>query len=163
MSGRGVLVYGSLLHRPTLEATLSEATVATAVPVRVEGYRRSFNKPSAHREGENGETAILNAEPDADAWLNAVLVPGVPDDEFEYYRQREYRYDLVDVTAEHVEPYDDGNTRSITGLDERLIATSEGELTDPEPIPYYAAKCLEGARGWGETFLTDFLVTTDRL
>jgi hypothetical protein len=33
MTGCGVLVYGSLLHEPTLAATLSEATVADAVLV----------------------------------------------------------------------------------------------------------------------------------
>ncbi|MFB6083258.1 MAG: hypothetical protein ABEJ94_03315 [Halorientalis sp.] len=163
MTGHGILVYGSLLHEPTLTATLSAETVAEAVPVEVHGYRRRFDKASAHREGENGETAILNAAPEAGAWLNAVLVPDVPDDEFEEYRRREYRYDLVDVPATDVVPYDAADGPLVERLDERLIATSDGGLDDPEPIPYYAAKCVEGARGWGESFLADFLVTTDRV
>ncbi|MFB6189242.1 MAG: hypothetical protein ABEI57_05115, partial [Halapricum sp.] len=106
---------------------------------------------------------ILNTEPDPDAWLNAVLVPAVPDNEFEEYERREYRYDLVDVPPSNVTPYDNTHEGTTDGIDERLIATSEGALDDPEPIPYYAAKCIEGARGWGEKFLADFLVTTDRL
>lgn len=163
MTGRGVLVYGSLLHRATLAATLSEATVEAAVPVRVAGYRRAFNKASKHREGEDGETAILNAEPDPEAWLNAVLVPDVPDAEFEHYRQREYRYDLVDVPAGDVTPYDAGDRQLVAAIDERLVATSDGGLTDPEPIPYYVAKCVDGAAEWGDRFLADFVVTTDRV
>lgn len=162
MTGRGVLVYGSLLYRDSLAATFSEATVADAVPVRVEGYRRSFNKVSAHREGEDGQQAILNTEP-ADAWCNAVLVPDTPDDEFAEYREREYRYDLVDVPAADVTAYDEADRPVVTGQGERLIATSEGGLDDPEPVPYYADMCVEGARSWGEQFLADFLVTTHRV
>jgi hypothetical protein len=163
MTGRGVLVYGSLLHESTLSATLSADTVADAVPVEVHGYRRRFDKASAHREGEDGETAILNVAPEPGQWLNAVLVPDVPDDEFTEYRKREYRYELVDVPPSDVLPYDAAEATTVERLDERLIATSEGGLDDPEPIPYYAAKCVEGARGWGEEFLSDFLVTTDRV
>lgn len=163
MTGRGVLVYGSLLHEPTLSATLSATTVADAIPVKVHGYRRRFDKASAHREGVDGETAILNVAPESGEWLNAVLVPDVPDDEFTEYRKREYRYDLVDVPPSDLRPYDAADATTVGRLDERLIATSEGGLDDPEPIPYYVDKCVEGARGWGEGFLTDFLVTTDRV
>lgn len=163
MSGRGVLVYGSLLDPSELEATLSAETVAEAIPVEVHGYRRSFNKVSAHREGENGEKAILNTEPDPDAWCNAVLVPDVPDDEYERYRQREYRYEMVDVPATDVAAYDGYEQERVAALDERLIATSEGSLDDPSPIPYYVAMCVDGAREWGEDFLADFVVTTERV
>jgi len=162
MSGRGVLVYGSLLHEPTLAATFSEATVANAVPVKVDGYRRRFDKASAYREGEDGEMAILNAASEPESWLNAVLVPDVPEAEFEEYERREFRYELEDVPASDVTPYREAEESLVERLDARLLATSEGGLEDPEPIPYYAAKCVEGARGWGEKFLVDFLVTTDR-
>lgn len=160
---RGVLVYGSLLDAEDLTATLSAESVADAVPVRVDGYRRSFNKPSKGREGANGEKAILNAQPEADAWLNAVLVPDVPDDEFERYRAREYRYDLVDVPTADLHPYDEADWPAVERAAERLLAVSEGTLTDPRPIPYYATMCVEGAREWGEDFLADFLVTTHRV
>lgn len=160
---RGVLVYGSLLNEGELTETLSAASVADAVPVRVDGYRRSFNKPSKGREGANGEKAILNTEPDADAWLNAVLVPDVPDGEFERYRAREYRYDLVDVPPASLTPYDESDGGVAERQDERLLAVSEGTLTDPRPIPSYAGMCVEGARAWGEAFLADFLVTTHRV
>ncbi|WP_246986708.1 hypothetical protein [Halorientalis marina] len=163
MTSRGVLVYGSLLDPEELKATLSPETVAEAIPVAVEGYRRSFNKVSAHREGENGEKAICNVEPDPDARLNAVLVPDVPDDEYERYREREYRYEMVDVPATRVSTYEGYNGGQVKALDERLIATSEGGLTDPEPIPYYVAMCVDGAREWGEKFLADFVVTTERV
>ncbi|WP_336000287.1 hypothetical protein [Halorientalis halophila] len=163
MTGRGVLVYGSLLHEPTLAATFSEGTVADAVPVEVDGYRRRFDKASAYREGDGGETAILNAAPDPESWLNAVLVPDVPEGEFEEYERREFRYELVDVPANDVTPYFEADEPVVEPLDERLIATSDGGLDDPEPIPYYADQCVEGARGWGEKFLADFLVTTDRV
>lgn len=109
MTGRGVLVYGSLLDPAELEATLSVETVDRAFPVEVHGYRRSFNKVSAHREGENGEKAILNTEPDPDAWCNAVLVPDVPDEEYEHYRQREYRYEMVDVPETDIVAYEGKN------------------------------------------------------
>ncbi|WP_247006692.1 hypothetical protein [Halorientalis litorea] len=160
---RGVLTYGSLLNEGELTETLSAESVADAVPVRVDGYRRSFNKPSKGREGVNGEKAILNAEPESGAWLNAVLVPEVPDDEFERYRAREYRYDLTDVPAAAVTTYDDGDGAAVERPTERLLAVSEGTLTDPRPIPYYARMCVEGAREWGEAFLADFLVTTHRI
>jgi cation transport regulator ChaC len=163
VTGRGVLVYGSLLDPAELEATLSPETVERAFPVEVHGYRRSFNKVSAHREGENGEQAICNTEPDADAWLNAVLVPDVPDDEYELYREREYRYEMVDVPATETISYESKNEGAVATLDERLIATSEGGLDDPEPIPYYVAMCVDGAREWGTKFLADFVVTTDRV
>ena len=160
---RGVLVYGSLLDTEDLTATLSAETVAAAVPVRVEGYRRSFNKVSEGREGEDGQKAILNAERESGAWLNAVLAPDVPDEEFERYRAREYRYDLTDVPAAAVTTYDEGDRAAVERPGERLLATSEGTLTDPRPIPYYARLCVEGAREWGEEFLADFLVTTHRV
>lgn len=163
MTGTGILVYGSLLQREVLAGTLSEGTVADAIPVTVDGYRRSFNKPSGYRRGESDETAILNAEPDPGAWLNALLVPDVPDEEFERYRQREHRYELVDVPAADVSPYDSSHEGTIRELDERLIATSEGTLDEPEPIPYYVADCVDGAAEWGDSFLTDFLVTTHRV
>lgn len=163
MSATGILVYGSLLQRDVLAGTLSDATVADAVPVTVDGYRRSFNKPSGYRRGENDETAILNAEPDPDGWLNAVLVPDVPEEEFERYRQREHRYDLVDVPAADVTPYDDTHEGRPGTLDERLIATSEGTLDEPEPIPYYVTDSIDGAAEWGDSFLADFLVTTHRV
>ncbi|MFB6142245.1 MAG: hypothetical protein ABEJ30_02750 [Halorientalis sp.] len=159
---RGVLVYGSLLDPAALAATLSAATAADAVPVRVAGYRRTFGMASRYREGEDGETAILTAEPDPEAWLNAVLVPDVPDEEFAVYRQREQRYDLVDVPAESVTAYHEPDAPTVAGQDERLLAVSERGLEDPEPIPYYAADCLAGARAWDEEFLADFLVTTSR-
>ena len=162
-TGRGVLVYGSLLDPAELEATLSPGTVAEAIPVTVEGYRRSFNKVSAHREGENGETAICNAEPDPDARLNAVLVPDVPDAEYERYREREYRYEMVEVPTADISAYEGHDEERVAALDERLIATSEGGLADPEPIPYYVAMCVDGAREWGEKFLADFVVTTERV
>jgi hypothetical protein len=69
----------------------------------------------------------------------------------------------VDVPPSDVISYDAADAATVECLDERLIATGEGGLDDPEPIPYYAAKCVEGARGWGEGFLADFLVTTDRV
>jgi len=163
VTGRGVLVYGSLLDPAELEATLSPETVDRAFPVEVHGYRRSFNKISAHREGENGEQAILNTEPAPDAWCNAVLVPDVPDAEYELYREREYRYEMVDVPATDVVAYDGQKEGQVEALDERLIATSEGGLEDPSPIPYYVGMCVEGAREWGEDFLADFVVTTDRV
>jgi cation transport regulator ChaC len=163
VTGRGVLVYGSLLDPAELEATLSPATVERAFPVEVHGYRRSFNKVSAHREGEHGEQAICNTEPDPDAWLNAVLVPDVPADEYELYREREYRYEMVNVPATDLVAYDGEKETTVAALDERLIATSEGGLDDPEPIPYYVAMCVDGARSWGEKFLADFVVTTERV
>ncbi|MFB6165153.1 MAG: hypothetical protein ABEJ31_08340 [Haloarculaceae archaeon] len=173
---RGILVYGSLLHRETLAATLSPETVAEAVPVTVHGYRRAFSMRSQYREGEGGQRGILNAEPAPDARLSAVFVPDVPDDEFEWYRAREARYDLVDVPAADVEPFpqagDDGRgdardaidredaRAAIDRQDARLIATGEPVADTPEPIPYYAAKCVDGARDWGEAFLAEFLLTT---
>jgi len=118
---------------------------------------------SAHREGEGGGKAILNAEPDPDAHLNAVLVLDVPDTEYERYREREYRYEMVDVPADRISTYEGYSDERVAPLDERLIAASGDGLDDPEPIPYHVTMCVEGARKWGEKFLADFVVTTERV
>ncbi|WP_157525806.1 hypothetical protein [Halorientalis sp. IM1011] len=54
----------------------------------MDGYRRRFDRVSASREGEGGETAILNATFEPGSWLTAVLGQDVPNVKFEEYERR---------------------------------------------------------------------------
>lgn len=136
------------------------------LPVRVEGYKRSFRQKSLHREGRNGERAILTVHPSQDHWFNAVVMP-IDDENMDYYGQREAGYTIKEVDPENVEPYRDEELSvqrqgGLAGFDELVTAVGDRPLEDPQPIPYYVSICVEGARHWGDRFLRDFLVTTHR-
>lgn len=162
----GVLGYGSLLHPGEVRAIFG-VEEEELVPVRVEGYRRSFRQKSLHREGREGERAILTVHPDPDHWYNAVLAP-LDEEDMEYYRQREAGYTVTEVPLGDVEAYEDEEiaTENHVGTgsyDELVTAVGDRPLDDPRPIPNYVSLCVEGARHWGDGFLRDFLVTTHRV
>ncbi|MDY7080917.1 MAG: hypothetical protein SXQ77_00560, partial [Halobacteria archaeon] len=151
--------YGSLIN-PDEITSFFACTEPDLVPVRVEGFRRSFAQKSLHREGENGESAIMTVEKSDNNWFNATLFP-VTGDEFEGYKIREGGYTIVDVETRNVTPYADYSF-SPSDYDRIVTAVGDRPLEDPRPIPYYASMCVEGAKEWGDSFLADFLVTTYR-
>lgn len=162
----GILGYGSLLNPREVEAMFG-VEEALLKPVRVDGYRRSFTQKSLVREGDSGERAILTVQPSPEEWFNAVVVP-LADEDMDYYRQREAGYTVTEVDPQDVETYRDkelGVTRNIDvdRFDRFVTAVGDRPLEDPRPIPYYVSICVEGARHWGDTFLTDFVVTTHRV
>lgn len=153
--GYNIIVYGSLLNKSELDSVF-DVTESEYIPVKIEGFKRSFNQSVTWREGENGERGVLTVFPDENAWINAVIVQNVPEKQFEAYCQREQGYTIVTVPSEKITPYSADS--QITQSAE--IAVGVLWLDSVEPVPEYKELCLEGAKFWGDEFYSDFIETT---
>jgi hypothetical protein len=170
-----LLVYGSLMH--PAERAAHGARDRPVVPVRVRGFRRSFEQePSWRGDGGDGR-GVLTVRRSAGHWLNAVLIPGFTDGELASLDQRERGYTRTPVPPSAIEAYPSGArdstaragspTRGATdpaGLEHEEIVVYVGRdgLRNQElrPNPAYLELCVEAARRLGPEFLDDFLATT---
>jgi len=151
----GILTYGSLLNTDELEELFPEANY---VPVRIDGYRRHFAQKSTFRDGENGERGVLAVEEDENSWCNGLLIYPIEQSEFDEYKERESGYEISEIEINCISPYKNHTLPELTDV---VIPCGARPLSNPKPIPTYAALCIEGAQEWGDQFVTDFLLTTD--
>lgn len=163
----GIVGYGSLLSPDEL-APFLDTDAARVVPVRVDGFRRTFNQESVWRvrasDGDEDERAVLNAVRDDEASMNAVLVPDLSAGEYEALRARESGYRMVEVEDGDIEPYGADAEDALpetAGCGVVLISTGNRVDESIRPIPEYVETCLKGARCWGDGFRDDFLRTTE--
>jgi hypothetical protein len=156
----GVLGYGSILSPDDIDDLAPGGTEA-AIPVRVSGFARRFNQEASWRDTDGRERAVLNVEPEAEAWFNAVLLPDLDRESYATFRERERGYRLVEVEADELEPYDPEDGDRTDAIDIVLVAVGERTATDIDPIPEYVDICLEGAAHWGAEFEAEFLGTTE--
>ncbi len=170
-----LLVYGSLMHPAELAAHLGRDHAV--VPVRVRGFRRSFEQEPSWRKGGDDGRGVLTVRRSPEHWLNAVLTRGFSDSELASLDHRERGYTREPVPASAVEPYATGdpaatgdagspaNGGSVMGRfeDEEIVVYVGGESLRNEglrPNPAYLELCVEAARRLGPEFLDDFLATT---
>lgn len=155
-----VVWYGSLLA-PEEMRDVSADVPDRAVPVKVEGFRRTLDQESSWRGGDGKHRGVATVARDPDSWFNGVLVADLDRAAFERYREREEGYTLVEVRPGAIEPYD-GDRADVTGdLELVLVAEGDKRREDIEPKRTYRDLCLAGARHWGEEFYDDFLATTE--
>lgn len=104
----------------------------------------------------DGERGTLTAFPTEGSWINAILVQGISEDQFEEYRQREQGYTIMTVQKEVITPYDE----KVQIEQSAKIAVGKLWLDSVEPIPEYKQLCFDGAKTWGDEFHSDFVETT---
>lgn len=159
----GVLGYGSILDPGNLDDVVEDGE-RTAIPVKVFGFKRTFNQEASWREVNGRERGVLNVERADGGWFNAILLPDLDREEFRMYRERERGYTLIEVESDAVEPYDDTDERRIDELDLLLVPTGKKRRDDIDPIPEYVRICARGAAHWRSQraeFYRDFLDTTE--
>jgi cation transport regulator ChaC len=164
-----LLAYGSLMHPAELAR---HCTGTRSVPVRVQGFRRSFSQEPSWRNGEGAERGVLTVRRSASDWLNAILVSGSRTDALRdvdcgsgdgalrSIDQRERGYTRVVVPLADVEPY---ATHEIDPLITEIgLYIGRDEKWNDELMPNraYLKLCIEAAGLWGSEFAGDFLRTT---
>lgn len=165
----GLLVYGSLMHPDELAPHV--ARDRRVVPVRAQGFRRSFEQEPSWRKGEVGKRGVLTVRPSPGHWINGVVVQGYDARDLRSLDQRERGYTRESVPVTAVEPYpplretgpaSDRLSASTPIDDEIAIYVGRNELLNPDllPNPAYLELCVEAARRLGAEFLDDFLATT---
>ena len=178
-----VLGYGSLLHPDSLRRTLPQVKIDGIRPVYVAGARRLFNLVSpgwARLAGavHGKRVAALNAYPAAGAQMNAVAfyikkeeIGPLDRREFCYYKIPNVPFvDWEKQSAASPSPQDNGLYYSVMDaatLKKRFPQRYREEYeplgvdgllgSDVLPQEEYLSVCLQGARVWGEAFLTFFL------
>lgn len=164
-----LLAYGSLMHPDELAKHCARTQ---SVPVRVQGFRRSFLQEPSWRTGEGVERGVLTVRRSAGDWFNAILVCGFADDArkssdggsgtdaLRSIDQRERGYTRVVVPGEDVEPYAMHEVDPL--IDEIGLYTGREEKWNEELLPNraYLKLCVEAAALWGSEFARDFLRTT---
>ncbi len=152
----GIIVYGSLID--TNETTLQGLETIDAVPVRLKGYRRSFNLKPSWRKGSGRSIAVLNVERSPDHWINGVclLLEG---SELAALDERERGYNRESVPAETVECYPQHDLPENISF---FIYVGKEEKIDLRILPNsgYLDICIAGALSRGEDFCAEFMTTT---
>ena len=178
-----VLGYGSLLHPDSLRRTLPHVKKGGIRPVRVGGTRRIFNLVSPGwaklAGGVRGRrVAALNAVPATEARMNAVAF-FLEEEEIGPLDRREFCYEKIKnvpfadwgkLPVECSAEPENGLYYSVMDAaklkarfpqryrDEYQPLGADGLLSDDVlPQEDYLSVCLQGARLWGDDFLTFFL------
>lgn len=157
-----VVWYGSLMAREEMR-NVSTTAPEHAVPVKVEGFRRTFDQETSWRGGDGNQRGVANVVRDPDSWFNGLLVPDLDRDAFVRYRDREEGYTMVEVSRGSIEPYDSERRTALERADIVLVAVGDKRREDIEPKAEYIEICRKGAREWGEEFYADFLDTSEGL
>ncbi len=170
-----LLVYGSLMH--PAERAAHVARDRPVVPVRVRGFRRSFEQEPSWRKGGGDGRGVLTVRRSPDRWLNAVLIRGYDESELTSLDHRERGYTREPVPAAAVEPYATGDPAAAGDAgapadghpgvarfedEEIVVYVGRDSLRNKElrPNPAYLALYVEAARRLGPEFLDNFLATT---
>lgn len=158
-----VIGYGSLLSPNEILPFLDKNFVC-ATPVRIEGFRRTFNQESTWRaKATDAEAkAVLNAVIDEEYSMNGIFLPNLSQHEYTVLRDRERGYRMVEVEPEYIEPYfSKEDDEDFPESDIVLVPTGKRVSEGIRPVPEYIDICLDGARYWGDEFYHDFLRTTE--
>lgn len=157
-----VFAYGSLMQPDSLRRSLPDIDLSQCRPAVLTAYTRCFgiafpndgsqpDKAYFDSKGERPEIVLLcDVVSDAGAWTNGVCLP-VNAAQLDALRDRERRYDLIDVT-ESVEAYP-----SISPLIGAVgVFTGKAEFTKPAEIARgvlssaYLETVRAGARHWDQ-------------
>jgi len=157
-----LFTYGSLIVRREI-ARVFRMRRLTVRPVRVRGLRRAFSVCIARwlEDPPEGRTGVLNLHRDRSTWCNGLLLRPVSPEGFEAYARREFGYRLCRVDTNRVEYYGPGERALPEGVS--LYTCRVDDRHTDEGLggyPSYRARCLRGARSWGESFYRDFLAST---
>lgn len=157
-----VFAYGSLIH-PSEYAVMFPSAANDAIPVRLDGFTRTFEQETTFRGAAGNGDATLTVTRDASSWVNGILIPNVSETELAEYEEREEGYTLERVPAQEFEPYSSENQRIVDECKEVIVPVGNRKLDTPTPVPEYLALATTGASLHGDEFLTDFVLTTHKL
>jgi hypothetical protein len=152
----GIIAYGSLINRQETEAQM--AAPEYIIPIRLEGFKRSFNQRPAWRKSTGKHCAVLNAQRSRQGWLNAVCYC-YSNFDFTALDIRERGYSRTSVEPDQINHYPEHKMAKIENIF-IYLGKKEYENEILLPNPDYLNTCLVGAQGWGEKFFCDFLDTT---
>ena len=152
----GIIVYGSLIDAN--ETASQDLGVIDSFPVKVMGYRRSFNLMPSWREGSGRSIAVLNVECSPDHWINGVCLL-LESCELAALDVRERGYNREGVPAETVECYPQHDLPENISF---FIYVGKEEKIDLRILPNsdYLDICIAGALSRGEDFCAEFMTTT---
>lgn len=149
------IVYGSLLN--TNELQKQGISIDDIVFVKLKGFKRVFNQLPSWREVEGIEKAVMNIEADENAWMNAIAIKGLSDEQLEALDERERGYDRLHLKDGDVTIYGSGGVLS----DCVVYRGKEGkQSSEILPNKEYFQICLEGAKSHFGEFYEDYLRTT---
>lgn len=154
----GLLTYGSLMH--PAEVTRYFNRDLLRVPVRVQGFQRSFSQEPSWRTGRADERGVLTVRADVRRWFNAILVCGCDDHTLLDLDDRERGYARMTVSVSAIEPY---SAADLTRLVSRVFVYAGRDdkwNADLRPNSDYLALCIDAAGQWGRQFRDDFIATT---
>ncbi len=160
----GLLVYGSLLHPEEIDTVFGPLS-EEPIPVRVEGFRRVFNKYVSERlrKPRGNCAAVLNLRRRESSWFNGLLIQFVSPVGLNKYASRERAYRITRIPEKSIRRHGRTGRPTPDSLNAYYTCLLEegDDLSDRiEPIPSYLDLCLEGARSWGTDFEEDFLRST---
>jgi hypothetical protein len=152
----GIIVYGSLMD--INETMMQGLRPIDAVPIRLKGYRRSFNLKPSWRKGSGRSIAVLNVEYCSGSWINGVCLL-LESGELAALDTRERGYNREGVPAERLECYLQYDLPDDTPF---FIYIGKEEKIDSQILPNkdYLDVCMAGASSWGEDFFDEFVATT---
>lgn len=131
---------------------------ARLIPVRLQGYRRSFSQEPSWRQGDGASRGVLTVRRAADHWCNGILLQAAGLACWQTLDHRERGYVRQAVTERAIAPYD---ATSVSLADVFIFEGREAQRNE-ELLPNraYLELCLTAAREWSEPFYRDFLETT---
>lgn len=163
----GIVGYGSILDLDDTDDVFADLE-SRAVPIKAHGFKRIFNQRASWRDVDGNRQAVLNVVPSDSDWFNGILIPDLSRSEFSAFRERERGYRLLEIEPDEIEPYEPDAiaesapaARSVPEQELLLVPTGRKVDDEIEPIEDYVSICRRGAEQWGETFLDDFLRTTE--
>jgi len=79
----GIITYGSLINPIEIDKIAPDALY---IPVKVNGYRRSFSQKARYRKGKNNEKGVLTIDKHNKSWFNGLLLYSLSDEYIESYK-----------------------------------------------------------------------------
>lgn len=153
-----IIAYGSLIN--PMELAKRQHLYSSAIPVRVKGYKRSFNQEPSWRKGVDEERAVLRVDPSEEHTFNGLLLPLENEADLSQLDEREQGYTRERLSLKQVEHFVPGTKLEFSG--DIFLYAGKPEKLNPKILPnkVYLEVCLEGAKEWGEEFYRQFIKTT---
>lgn len=154
-----IFAYGSLMNPNSLRSTLPQVDLEVCRPARATGFVRCFDvafpndgsQPDKRYQFPDGSAPpgvlLGNIRPSKHYAVNGICIP-IDDGDLALLRDRERRYDPVDITG-HVLPYPDG-----TAIDGPVLTFVGRPEFDVERLPdavasrAYLNVIIAGAKHW---------------
>ena len=153
-----VIAYGSLM---SIEELARQGLLTTNLhPATVLGFQRSFSQEPSWRQGTGNKRGVLTVTRTAQAFINAILVSGIPASAYAAIDERERGYNRILVAKDRILSFSDGQVITTQSDFFFYVWYTNVIYTKLEPNTEYLKLCMNAAREWGEAFYDTFRKTS---